>query len=503
MSEKLDRGAEIAKLARLLDRKPADLDYLERLPASALRRFREQATDKLYDSDGDRLRRVAASSKLVPIPLTVQVVQKAVGPLGAAALSGLVDPDRAVKIAEKLPLDFLAEVAIDMDPRRSTAVIAKMPPATVAAVGETLIGKGEHVTMGRFVGFLPRASLEAAVKVIGNADMLRTAFVLEDKSRLNDLAAIAEHRLPGIVQAAHENDLWGEALDLLDHLDATWQAKLGDVVAQQDHSVVNSLIEAAHRTQAFDSLLPATAVMSHDTLLAFAEANAVHQEPVLREIVRVALASNLWQALLPLAGVLPARSREIVAARVAEEPDSAIEALADTAHTHHMWDSMLPIALGFTAEARSRLANLPLLQRSDVLAAIIEATARNDLWAELLPLADALPAETRPHLAACIGDLSREQMLAAVTTAARSGNIPTLVEIALQQSEDGRKRVLDLIDGLDNVDEFVAALTPDTPQVVWDALVRVKAEIPGPLADKLAERARACGNASIASALVP
>jgi hypothetical protein len=318
VSEALDRAAETAKLARLLNCDPARLSYLERVPAAAIRRFREQATDRLFEGEGDRLHRVAAASKLVPIQVTVPVVQRAIGPLGAAALSGLVEPDRAVKIASKLPLDFLAEVAIDMDPRRSAAVIAKMPPRTVADVGTKLIAREEHVTMGRFVAFLPRASLEASVRVMDDADLLRTAFVVEDKSRLDELADIAHDRLPGIVRAAHEHDLWGEALDLVGHLSPRWYAELGDLTAGMGPGVVDAVIRAAYRTEAFDSLLPMTAAMSQESLRAFAAADAVTEPEILREIVRAAVDSGQWQALLPLAAELPEPSRAVVADRARE-----------------------------------------------------------------------------------------------------------------------------------------------------------------------------------------
>lgn len=412
MSEALDRTAEITKLARLLGCDPSELKYLERVPAGATRAFREQATDRIFDGEHDRLHRTAAASKLVPIPLTVQVVQRAIGPLGAAALSGLVDPDRAVKIAGKLPLDFLAEVAILMDPRRATAVIAKMPPKTVADVGTKLIGKGEYVTMGRFVGFLPRASLEASVQVVGDAELLRTAFVLEDKSRLNELAELAQSRLEGIVGAAHENDLWGEALDLVGHLDATWQGRLGDLTAGMGEDVLNAIIRAAHRTEAWDNLLPVTRAMSEDSLRAFAQAPAAY------------------------------------------EPE--------------------------------------------VLHAIIDAAARHELWAEMFPLADALPESARPHLAEAVGELSRDQLLSAVHAAARSGNVDTLVEIALAQSEAGRSRVLEIIDGLPDLGEFTKALTAETPQVVWDALVSVRDEMPENVRAAVNARAAELGKDGVA-----
>ncbi|WP_406230890.1 hypothetical protein [Nocardia sp. NBC_01009] len=50
-------------------------------------------------------------------------------------------------------------------------------------------------------------------------------------------------------------------------------------------------------------------------------------------------------------------------------------------------------------------------------------------------------------------------MLSAVLTAARSGTIDTLVEIALAQDLVGRARVLELVDGIDGLDDFLGAST--------------------------------------------
>jgi hypothetical protein len=261
--------------------------------------------------------------------------------------------------------------------------------------------------MGRFVGFLPRASLEASVRVVGDADLLRTAFVLEDKSRLDELAEIAQDRLEGIVRAAHDNDLWGEALDLVGNLDARWQGRLGDLTAGMGEDVLDAIIRAAHRTQAWDNLLPVTRAMSEDSLRAFAKAPAAYEPDVLRNVIDVA--------------------------------------------------------------------------------------ARYDLWADLFPLADALPEAARPHLAEAVGELSREQLLSAVHAAAKSGNVDTLVEIALAQSDAGRSRVLEIIDGLPDLAEFTAALTADTPQPVWDALLSVRDEMPDNVRDAVRARAEELG----------
>ena len=81
-------------------------------------------TETLYDADGGSLGRLAAASRLLPAGLTATIGQRAFGPLLSARLAGLLDPDRAVDVAAKLPPPFLADVAIELDPRRASELIA-------------------------------------------------------------------------------------------------------------------------------------------------------------------------------------------------------------------------------------------------------------------------------------------------------------------------------------------------------------------------------------------
>ncbi|MFQ6328974.1 hypothetical protein ACLMAL_22940 [Nocardia sp. CWNU-33] len=61
--------------------------------------------------------------------------------------------------------------------------------------------------------------------------------------------------------------------------------------------------------------------------------------------------------------------------------------------------------------------------------------------------------------------------------------------------------MLELIDGMDDLDDFLAALTPETPRVVWEAFTEVRAEIPAALPTRLAERATECGRVAAAQVL--
>jgi hypothetical protein len=66
----------------------------------------------------------------------------------------MLETDKAVEVAAKLPPPFLADVAVELDPRRASDLIAKIAPALIGQVTGELVARREYVTMGRFVGHL-------------------------------------------------------------------------------------------------------------------------------------------------------------------------------------------------------------------------------------------------------------------------------------------------------------------------------------------------------------
>jgi hypothetical protein len=209
----------VIKLARLLHRDPAQLDYLQLVPPEDIRLLREQLTDMLFAAHDATLERLAAASRLLPVGLVAIIGQHAFGPMLSARISGLLDPGRAVDVAAKLPVEFLADIAAELDPRRASDVIAGMPADRVAEVTRELNRRGEYVTMGRFVGHLSDESLRASVAATDDATLLRTAFVLEERERLEALAElVGEDRIVSLAEVAEREKLWPEALDLLMHL---------------------------------------------------------------------------------------------------------------------------------------------------------------------------------------------------------------------------------------------------------------------------------------------
>jgi hypothetical protein len=239
----LQARAEIRKLSRMLGRESAGLDYLEAVPLADLRALRGQITDVLWNADGTAIDKVAAAAKLIPSAISAAISERAFGPLLSAQLAGRLEPSRAVAVAGKLSTDFLADVAVELDPRRTSAVIAGIPARRIGAITAELVRRAEYVTMGQFVGHLGDEALRAALDEMSDADVLRVGFVLEDKGGLDRLVGLlSAGRMDGIIAAAAEEDLWIEALDLLAHLSPAHRRRIVKSATSLEATVLDRIV---------------------------------------------------------------------------------------------------------------------------------------------------------------------------------------------------------------------------------------------------------------------
>ncbi|MFJ8913955.1 hypothetical protein [Amycolatopsis sp. NPDC102389] len=250
-TENFASQAEILKLARVLGTTPERLSYLANVDAAELQAFREQVTDTLFDANLAALERMAMASKLVPSPILAKIAEKVFGPLLCARIAGLVDVSRGVDVAKRLKPPFLADVAAELDPRRASAIIARIPLDTVVAVAGELVRREDWITVGRFVGHLPDPTVRRALAVISDEALIRIAFVLDDKSRIDHvLGLLPEARFRGLLQvAAADEDLWAPVLDLLTHLSEKrveqWSHLIGELPPALRERVQETLDQAS------------------------------------------------------------------------------------------------------------------------------------------------------------------------------------------------------------------------------------------------------------------
>jgi hypothetical protein len=256
MSETLAIRSEILKLARLLERDPESLSYLEAVPPGDIRALRELVTERLYDAGGGAISTLATASKVIPPGLTATLAQRTFGPVLSARVAGELDPARAVEVARKLPPDFVADIAIELDPRRAHAVIGRIPAELAGEVARELIRRGEYVTMGRLVGHIAPDALQSSLQAMSDSDLLEVAFVLEDRSALEGLIGeLGVQRLAGVLTAAADEGLWPEALDLFGNLSPEQAQVIAEAAARVDDRVLESLVAAAQEHEVSDALL--------------------------------------------------------------------------------------------------------------------------------------------------------------------------------------------------------------------------------------------------------
>jgi hypothetical protein len=384
---------EIVKLARLLGTEPDEIGYLRELDWQDIRDVREQASATMFEGDRQQLQRVAAATKLVPAKITATIGERAFGPPLAARVTGLIEPSRAVDIAAHLPTPFLAEVAEQIDPRRASRVIAEIPPHQIAAITRELTERGDHVTMGRFVGHLSEAALTAALREVDDASLLRTAYVVESKGALGALVAvISDERLHAILGTATECDLWREALDVLRHVSDEQRGRLGDIAAAQDDDVLAGLVKAAQRDNLWADVLPVTRAMSDAGRARFAALGPIQTRPVLSSIVDAATQRGLWPELLSLLALLPAASRRRVAALGTGFGRSILAQIVRAAHEEGLWAPLLRFVVELEVRTQRDAAKLIRASDDEMLDALLDAIEAEDLHDQFAVLTGRLPA---------------------------------------------------------------------------------------------------------------
>jgi hypothetical protein len=213
------REAEILKLGRLLGREPASLSYLQQVPAGDLRVLRQLTNAALFDEDSEVLKRLAAAGKLLPTGVVAAISERAFGPLLAARVAGVMEPQRAADVGRHLAPTFLADVCVQLDPRAAREIVPRMDLETVLAVTGELLDRADYVTLGRFVGAMPDAELAAILEITEDDELVRVCAVAESADGVTQIfGMLSGERLASLRRRAGEKDLTHEARILGDWL---------------------------------------------------------------------------------------------------------------------------------------------------------------------------------------------------------------------------------------------------------------------------------------------
>ena len=433
---KLAQRAEVQRLESLLGTGPQDLAFLESIPLETLRRIREAAQDRLFGDDLTLFQRLAAASVLLPIGVIAMMAEKIFGPVLGARVAGEMNWKRAVELAARLPVKFLADIAVQLDPRRAENIIRNLPPPRIREITADLLQRREFVTMGRFVDFLTTEAIREAIKAFTRpADLLHVGFFVDNKRRLNELIhLLPDSQLMGIIQAAQSDpeELWPEALALMAYVDESLKRRLGDLAAGQDESVLEGLLQTAHHQQLWDDLLPVIACMSEQAQNKVCALKDLSRPDILRGILHSAEQNQLWRSLLPLLDRLPSKSLAVIAELATTElPTEALEKIFTAAHRARLWDSLLRFAGQMDDQQMERIGHATLNLSKDAIEAALRAADEAGLWHAMLPLASRMGEEQKRVVAEHVS-LAPGEMRERIVEAARSADHrhwPALMDI--------------------------------------------------------------------------
>ncbi|WP_043766001.1 hypothetical protein [Algiphilus aromaticivorans] len=379
---RLAHQAEILKLARFLDVAPEKLSMLDPVPAEAIRRLREQATEQFFASDEAFFRRVVSASRLLPISILTVVAEKVLGPMLSARVAGQMDVDRGVGIAERLPTEFLATLCLSLDPQHTRDLVRAMPEARLRDVARELAARGEYVTMARFVDILDAKVIAAVIEEIDDAGLLHSAFFAENRARLEEIMAqLPVARLKRIIEAAADNaELWPDALSLMEHVGEGWRGRLGDLAAELDPSVLTSMITAVRDNALWSVALSVFACMSEASQRRFAALDILQDHDVLADAMAAADREQLWPQVLPMIAFMEESGRGRVAQAAETLDGEQMLRVAEAASKHEQWPQLLQLIAAMPGGQQSQTVNLLGMAPERTLQGLPEALEAEQAW---------------------------------------------------------------------------------------------------------------------------
>jgi hypothetical protein len=249
MATDLTTRAELVKLAQTLGTSPDDLAFVASLDHHQLRRLRERVVAALYDEHRTAFQRAAAVTKLLPTPVNVRIALRAFTPYLAARIAGEMEPARAAELADRMPVDYLAEASVHLDPRRAAPLVGRMQPDRAVAVVLELVSLGEYITLGRLLDAATAPLIRDVATVVSEDALLRIGFYAESDDQLTRaVGVLPADRLRAVVRHALTGppELRSAGLSMLGRLtDDRLRGRLAGYAAEADDRTLTALLATA------------------------------------------------------------------------------------------------------------------------------------------------------------------------------------------------------------------------------------------------------------------
>ncbi|MDT4939520.1 MAG: hypothetical protein QOG80_3191 [Pseudonocardiales bacterium] len=283
--------AEVVKLAHELGADANALTFLRRTDDVRLAALRHSISGALFAIHEPRLRRIAGLSKLLPPALSAKIAENALGPMLCGRIAGVLDLGAAVRLAGHLPPAFLAEVSRFIDPERTAEIVRALPEDLVLRVARVLLDTDEYIVLGRFVAVVDERVAAHVIEMASGAQLLQSSCYAEDRTRIDALLAHAsDDRLADALRAAHEADLFDEAVSLLAFIGVDGQERLSRVlVSVDDPAVADGVVRAVVGLGAWTELLPVVGRLSTEAIRLLVNVPTTRDAAVISDLIQQVL----------------------------------------------------------------------------------------------------------------------------------------------------------------------------------------------------------------------
>ncbi|HEU5475310.1 MAG TPA: hypothetical protein VFV67_32105 [Actinophytocola sp.] len=296
--------AELAKLARVLGTTPDRVAFAESLDHTAIRSLRDRVAAALYDEHRAGFRRIARVARVLPTPLNVKITMRSFPPRLAARIASEMAPDRAAELANRMPIDYLAEGCLHLDPHRAAPLISRIRPDRMKAVVTELVRRGEYITLGHLLDAAADRAVRLVAATISDDALLRIGYYTESTARLTQaVAALPLQRLPALVHHAltGPRDLRSAGLALIQRIDDdNLRGRLADYAAQADDDTLTTLLRTAIDDNCVPQLLTAVAAMRPASQQRVLTLPALAEPDILSHLINAAATHNLATQLAPM-----------------------------------------------------------------------------------------------------------------------------------------------------------------------------------------------------------
>lgn len=346
---RLATRAEVAKLAHALGEDESRLAFLRDLPPEELRRFRAAFEELLFSQETKLLHRAGVLARWLPRWLLVLACRWLLGPLLTALLAGELPAHRAAAVVMRLPPDFVARATAMVDPRRVRDVMRQMSVESVVLVARALLQRGDYITLGRVIEFLPDEAIRAVEATIEDeGELLQIAFHTESRNRMDHLVHLMpEEKVRAailVIRDPSRSALWPMVFALLANVSYALKRELGELAADQGQEVLNALVHAIQHEDMWTDVLPLVASLAPDTQRRLANMPVLREPGVLDGFVRSAAVDGLWGIALSLVKLMSEELRAAVAGIADQLPPGSLRPACYAALLGEHWEPLLDLA---------------------------------------------------------------------------------------------------------------------------------------------------------------